>query len=312
MVTETILKQWMTEDNGTILPDPLHPGVFTGYVTYTPDRARNALENNVKNRTPGRQGQIPSIKESICSGKWDDNVSKINFDSDGVLSDGQNRLIACSDTGINIRVLTTWGVNKTAQHVTDRRGSRKLSDDLTIAGFRNSASLAAMARIQYYKSKGYTAKQILNRGSQYIKAPDVLVFDFFINNSDQIIQENKRCERIYESVRDLKISGDVLRTLVPEFDSISITDATEFWDRLSSGVTDREDDAIILLRRRLAASSRNTNIKIPNNVVAALIIKAWNMFEIGKPCGTLKFISGGAHPEEFPEIFNPYKEEGDR
>ena len=134
MVDQTILKRWMLENNGSVLYDAMYDGVFNGYVTFTPERAKSALENNTKNRKLGLNKQIPPLIEAIENGLWDDNVSKINFDEECVLSDGQNRLEACVRSGNTIRTLVTVGVSKTAQSNTDRRGARTLQDDLTIHG----------------------------------------------------------------------------------------------------------------------------------------------------------------------------------
>lgn len=313
MVDQTILKRWMCENNGSILYDPMHNGIFSGYVTFTPERAESALENNTSNRRLGVNKQLYPLMNTIEKDLWDDNVAKINFDKDMVLSDGQHRLVACMRTGKSIRCLVTCGVSKTAQGVTDRRGARTLQQDLELLGYKNAVNLAAMIRCQYYKDFGYSVERILKRGQSLSAIPDKMLLDYFTTDKAreaEIIEKVRRVARIAASIKDLRISSEVLKALIPEFDAVSIEDANCFWDRLSTGLTIMENDAVVLLRKRFSSFAKNDSAKIPIIVQAALIIKAWNYFESGTPCGALKFVSGGAKPEQFPEIFNPYKEQG--
>lgn len=314
MINETTIKQWMLEDNGSILYDSKHSGVFTGYVTFTPERAESALENNTHNRKLGVNKQIPPLIAAIENGLWDDNVAKINFDESGILSDGQHRLEACVRSNITIRVLVTYGVSKTAQGSTDRRGARTLQDDLTIHGYKNAVNLASMIRCEYYKDSGVSIEKLVKRGHHLTIIPDAMLFNYFQNDSRKkadIIEKVKRVGRIADSVKDLKINNEIIKILVPAFDEVSVSDADCFWGRLSTGLTTVEDDAVVLLRKRLSANAKSETNKIPTTMVAALIIKAWNFFESGTPCGTLKFVSGGATPESFPKIYNPYFENGE-
>lgn len=108
-LTKEMLKEWMLENGGQILFDPLHPGVFSGYVTITPERAAAMLETNVKNRKMGLTRQVPQLKKDIENGNWNDNVSKINFTKQTILSDGQNRIFSSLSIGKTIRCLVTWG-----------------------------------------------------------------------------------------------------------------------------------------------------------------------------------------------------------
>lgn len=309
MVDENIIKKWMQEDGGTILYDPLHPGVFTGYVRFTPERAASALENNTHNRKMGDNRQIPPLMDAIIKGYWDDNVAKLNFAKVGWISDGQNRLKSCVRTNTSIRCLVTWGVEESAQLVTDRRGNRTLSNDLSINGFKNANSLAAITRVLYLLDNGATARQLINKGITLASAPDIVTYNYFCQNADRCIETTKLVGRMQNSVRDLRINGSTMNVLVYEFDRINELDALNFWERLSSGIAECEDDPIIALRMKLADNAKSKLNKMPNSVVAALIIKAWNYYMAGETVKQLKFRAGGANPEEFPEIYNPYVEE---
>lgn len=309
MVTKELLKVWMHENKGAILYDELHYGVFTGYVTFTPARAKIALENNIRNRKVN-DTQINVVKEAMSNNLWDDNVSKINFASSGELSDGQHRLIACVRSGITFRCMVTWGVTRTAQLATDRRGARSLSDDLEIAGYKNTVNLAAVARVVYQFQRGSSVSQIIAKSTSVTSnASDQMIFNFFLNRQDEIIEKERVVSRVYTSLRDLHISKTVLNPLVIEFDRISKEDAEAFWKQLSSGFARFENDPIFILRKRFIDDAKSNTSNLPAIVKTALIIKAWNMYMTGTTVKQLKWTSGGANPEKFPEIYNPNTEE---
>ena len=309
MITETLIKRWMRENGGSILYDPLHPNVFSGYVNWTPERSNFALKSNTRNRPMKYDNQVLPLINILNDNLWDDNVSKINFESSGILSDGQHRLKASVDSGKSFRCLVTWGVGRSAQLVTDRRGSRTLYDDMTIDGFKNSKNLAAIARILFAKSKGATVRGLMTGDRRTYRYPDAVVYRWFLDNSELCIYTQKLVSRMQDLVKDLRINGYVMNVLVSEFNSVSSDDALEFWKRLSSGIVSRENDPIVWLRKRLTDNARSNTSKIPKMVTCALIIKAWNFYIMGESTKQLKFTAGGAKPETFPEICNPYAED---
>lgn len=307
MVDANTIKRWMLENNGSILYDPENPEIFTGYITFTPERAEAVLAINTSNRKLGKTNQVPGLIDAMKNGYWDPNVSKINIARINVLSDGQNRLYAGSSSQTTFRCMVTYGLGEEAQRVTDRRGHRTLNNDLTISGYTQAHHNAALTRVVYFtKERGLDAKAILSRGQQSISVSDAHLYDYFIEHQDYIMETQKRISKIYNSVRDLEIKQSILNVLVPAFDEINYEDASCFWERLSNGVTTVENDPIILLRRKLADNAHNKANKIPLVVVSALIIKAWNFYMRGETPKMLKFTSGGANPEPFPEIYNPY------
>lgn len=309
MITKELLKMWMHENKGAILYDELHYGVFTGYVTFTPARAKMALENNIRNRKVN-DTQVGVVKEAMSNNLWDDNVSKINFASSGELSDGQHRLIACVKSGITFRCLVTWGVSRTAQLATDRRNARSLSNDLEIAGYKNSVNLAAVIRTIYLLQSGNSVAQIITKSSAVSSyASDQMLYNFFLNRQDEIIEKERIVSKVWVSLRDLNISKFVLNPLVLEFDRINKEDAEAFWKQLASGFARFENDPILLLRKRFIDDAKSTTSHLSAIVKTALIIKTWNMYMTGTASKQLKWTSGGANPEKFPEIYNPNTEE---
>lgn len=305
-LTKDTLRKWMLENGGNILYDPIHLGVFTGYITVTPERAAVMLETNVKNRKMGVKKQVPQLKKEIQSGNWNDNVSKINFTKDTILSDGQNRLYAALSTGKPIRCLVTWGIDDSAQLVTDRRGTRTLPDDLEIAGIKDSKEVAAVGRICFYRSKGISTNQLINQGSVTSSFSDHEIYYYIIDSISEVTAISKRTKAIYRSLRPLNVNKRVIEILDIEFSEIHEDDAAAFWDKFSKGNCLSERDPIYQLRSRFLKNTTKNGEKLTAKYEAALIIKAWNFYMKGEEVGTLKYTQGGANPEPFPEIYNPY------
>lgn len=305
MLNRDTIQKWMIEDGGNILFDPQNPDTFTGYVTFTKERAELALENNTHNRNlnPNR---IIILEEAIRNGWWDENVSKINFEKDGTLSDGQTRLTACAKTGLPVRTLVSWGVDSDAQRKTDRRGARLFSDDLSIEGFKNAHNRASLTRNSYLRNNGHDLTELLGSGHNLTRINDVALFYYHQDNLEEINKEVKLVERIRASIRDLRIPSRVISVLAVEFAKVNENDADSFWKRLHDGIAVSDGDPVFLLRKRLVENSRSKMSRLPVLATAALIIKAWNCFEKGEYIKVLSYRPGGERPEPFPEIFDPY------
>jgi len=309
MIDETIIKRWMLENNGNILYDPMHPGVFTGYVTFTPERSKSALENNTRNRKLKLKSQIPTLMEAMENGKWDDNVETISFTKSNVLSNGQHRLEASVRSNTAFRNLVTYGISDRAQHYQDRNPARKLSEDLQIDGLKNSVHLAAIIRVVYFLDvKKLPIKSILNRSIEISNVADYVFYDYFYQHKEEIMKKERYTNGVYNSVIHIGVPGGIVNVLALEFDRVNKEDAECFWNRLSSGYTTIENDPIMVLHEQLVKNKDNPQKNMTETVLAAKIIKTWNYYMKGETTDCLKFTAGGSHPEAFPEIYNPYLE----
>lgn len=308
MVTKEILQSWMAEDNGYVLYDPLHPGVFTGYVRFTPERAKSALENNTRNRKI-KSTQLRELEEQMKSGNWDENIETITFDENNKVSNGQHRLNGCVHTGVTIRNLVTYGISERAQHYMDRGAGRKLKDDFDIDGRANSKNLSTITKAHYLLNvKGFSPKTIMQKGPAISSIPDSILFDYNCEHKSELEAKERLYAKVYNTVRLLKI-GEILKILVLAFDSVNSDDANHFWKVLGTGQSTIENDPIILCRERLLAHAIDKHKKLNQETIAALIIKAWNAYERGETIKQLKYTAGGVNKESFPAIYNPYTDE---
>lgn len=111
--------------------------------------ARDWLTRNINNRKP-RDVVVQRYRNDMTEGRWLFAADPIRFDQAGNLIDGQHRLMALAglDDSFAVDFLVVTKLATVAQAVMDSGTIRLTSDQLTIAGFKDTA--AAGAGIKLY------------------------------------------------------------------------------------------------------------------------------------------------------------------
>lgn len=95
----------------------------------TPDEARILLEKNIRNRSISKS-LVKKYSKMMRDEEWYETHQSIAFDENGVLVDGQHRLLACIDANIPLRTII---VRNTKQNpYLDMGKNRSWSDNLNI------------------------------------------------------------------------------------------------------------------------------------------------------------------------------------
>ncbi len=131
--------------------------IQTGIETITPTIAKDMLENNAHNRKPN-MGNVNKIAKALKSGEWQINGQAISIDSNGAIGDGQHRLMACMQTGVNFDTVVVRGISPDAFKTIDIGKNRSAGDVLGISGVdkRLSSKLANMV----LKYRGFQDERI--------------------------------------------------------------------------------------------------------------------------------------------------------
>lgn len=260
----------------------------------TPDAAKSYLMSNTRNRKVGGTN-YGKIKASLLRGEWKLNGEAIKIAADGTILDGQHRLMACAETGVSFQTLIVTGLPREVQDTMDTGKSRTLADVLTLHGYKNGTSLAA-AVVGIIKSEKHSLKAAFTSGG--------------INASVITVKESLDRLEIEPTIQDTAIlaqrltkvglqgrTGSVLHYILTNIDA---DDADYFFSTLRTGEGLTAGSPILALRNVLIANKASTK-SIPQTLIAALVIKAWNKYRDGEPVKLLKFTVGGANPEQFPE-----------
>ena len=125
--------------------------------TITPERARELLKNNTRNRKV-RESHVEYLANEMAQGRWVVSPAAIALSPDGVLVDGQHRLIAALQAGATIQQWVAYDVPMQVQDVIDGGAGRSvadqlhLSDDLPNANVRVGAARAVVSVAVYYQN----------------------------------------------------------------------------------------------------------------------------------------------------------------
>ena len=265
-------------------------------VTIEPDTAKTWLKrHNTRNRFLSK-ARAERLAQAQRNGEWVFNAQPIQFAFDGTLLDGQHRLLACVLSDIAMEALVIWGADSESQHTMDMGKPRSVADILALEGYSNHFALAALAkRIALHKAKGL--RYALHQSN--VQTPgEILREARELTNPQRYLGEAKAVARV------LRLNPTVIGLFMWLTDQIDQVDSAYFWGHLRSGVDLQEGDAIYALRVWATDPSRDTmtNNSQSRMTHGGIIAKSWNKFRTGETVSRLSFKTGGAKPEQFPEL----------
>lgn len=257
----------------------LKPGVIGAVMPLTPVIAQSFLCRNRSNR-PLTDSYVQSYTERIRRGEWVLEWTPIIFDENDYLIQGQHRCSAVIRAGIPIEVWVIKGPPSTIFTVLDTGKMRSGSDTLAISGFDNYTVLAAAARVlsnlaagtQSFSGK-FSNDQLLTVLKNNPLLPDSIPFA-------------RQCKAVISMGL-----GVALHFLFKQQDGPA---ADLFFSSLGSGDNLSRDDPVLTLRNKLMTQGKH---KMPQPMVAALTIKAWNATRRGHRVQILKWLDEESMPE---------------
>lgn len=135
--------------NGMEAPKPAASLIFV-----TPEMAQRWLPLNKRNRNL-RVRAISMYAADMRAGNWQITGEAIKFDRNGLVLDGQHRLLAIIESGMTVPMFVIRGLDPAAQDVMDTGLKRTASDALSLNGFKHSSALAASSRLAINYEAGY-------------------------------------------------------------------------------------------------------------------------------------------------------------
>ena len=270
------------------------------YELVTPDLARELLEGNTHNRSVN-QKRVRELAALHGTSFWKETGDPIRITADGILVDGQHRLLAIVQSGVPVHYFIMRGVDLTAQEVIDTGSRRTLASMLQTRQEQNRTTLATAIKVIYHWEHG-------GRSADGLGSVPINVLLHFYDSNPGIKAIARRTLAVNQVIRGG--AGAVALTMWL-FDHIDGEDAAHFWDRVKSEYGHTEGDPISTLRKTLLrdAEEASANKASAGNRAsvrgqtwrAAVIIKAWNAYRRGEQVYRLQFSPGGSRPEKFPE-----------
>jgi hypothetical protein len=236
-------------------------------ILMSPERADQLLENNhPKNRRP-KPNKIAAMEDDIENGDWRLTPEPMIVSDEGILLDGQNRAMACRNTGIAIPVFFCTGAPEDVMLSVNIGASRNVADVARIMGkdVKNISGVVSVSRRMAFGFKKHIAMSIKETLDWIDTYKDAIAwaYECLPTNKVGITQAPVRAvlARAY-------YHRPVVETRIR---------CKEFGDILLSGLMDnpKKDQAAIRLRNYLQDSfsrgrkTRNKNVKIAPEVVQA-------------------------------------------
>lgn len=272
-----------------------YPNIDVSIERITPAVARRMLESNVHNRDIKR---FESVSKALTSGEWALNGATIVFSDDGILLDGQHRLHACVKTGVPFDTIVVRGVGMREQMTMDVGTRRKIGDFLKMDGYKDANAIAsignALFRADYLGIDAVFSRAFGEHGT--VMATVDFIEGCYDERIAPIMTNIRAVSRTYRGVHK-----STLGVLFDQFRKAGDDELDAFVRQVVG--RDPRCRAVELLSTRLHDNAMKTTGKLPQKVIAALIIKAWNAYMTGEHPQNLSFRRGGASPEAFPTIY---------
>ncbi|MGA5869305.1 hypothetical protein [Streptomyces cinereoruber] len=257
-------------------------------MTVTPELAEKWLGQNTHNRNL-REKAVLAYARDMEAGNWAENGESIKFAKDGTLLDGQHRLHAVALSGVSVRMLIVTGLDGQSQETMDDGRKRTLADALNLRGETNAVILGALLR----RALMWDIGQYRNTGTHTPTNAECLAF----------LAEHPEC-RASASVaaalrKPVALPASILALTHWAFTRIDFEDSAFFFEHLGTGANLPQYHPILTLRKKAREVSEGPG-RVPEDMLLAFVIKAWNAYRDGEDVRLLRFRPGGAQPEKFP------------
>lgn len=259
--------------------------------TIGPDLAKCILETCNTGNRGWRPARVAFYATAMQEGRWKLTSQGISITRDGTLNNGQHRLLAIIRAGVAVPMNITFGEDREVFDILDTGANRNASDTLNIAGFKNTANLAASARVVMMIAGGNPAANA-TYGNDVIKDwvrrhPDL---QDYTTQGVAIGKKLKTSQAGVTAALYLIGTGSRHSRHLPDFVSLLADGA---------GLTKR--GPILTLRESLMRGDfvAKTHAGVAGPIVCAAIINAWNLW-LSNRKGSLPALTWRA-PQQFPE-----------
>lgn len=258
-------------------------GDFIIKAEITPELAAELLKRNTRNRPI--KNKLQEYKSAMAHGLWrPSNGETIKVGADGVLGDGQHRLMAMVETGLTYEMYIMFGASAADLDTIDQGATRSAGDIHALRGGTYSNTVAAIARkaLSFELTEGRSLSSISISNAEILKRlerdPALLEAAVWANA--------KRVPALAVSALGFLFYVFTLRS--PNLAKI-------YLEQLSSGLNLTVNDPASTVRNYLITRSpRGTKIGSTQKKMEA-VIRGWNAAREGRKLSQV--VTTGEYPE---------------
>jgi hypothetical protein len=287
----------VTETHPVGAPEP-----FAEFEVITPDKAREYLAANHKNRNLA-PGAIARWEGAMRRGEWmSDSTDAIGIAVDGGVVNGQHRLTAVTKADIPVKMLVVHNVSPDVVKVIDQGHGRTLAQWLSIQGNYDEPGTMAIAIEWVYRIiHGQEAKL-----PEAVKPTVPMLLDLLSLNEHL----DNSIEPVAAAAKKMGLSKAILTAYhyaMASVDGIDPETVDEFFVRLADGYDGAEGSPVHILRDKYFENAKKAESQRVKGVqLYAWLVKAWQATVDGSTmtAAKLKWISKGSKSEPFPRVAN--------
>ena len=255
--------------------------------------AKKYLATMGRNRL--KRGRLKQrYQDAMRAGQWKLTGESIKFNTKGELIDGQHRLEAVIETGVEITILVCRNVPDDAFMELDTGGMRTPGDILTVQGYDYTSGVAAAIRniTSIYEIEGGAAGSTL--GHKRVD-PETLL-EYAAQYRNELVEAVKAT--MTKEAKMVCRPPSLFASLYFIFAEHNKKGTAEFFTSLIDGTNLERHGPVYELRRLLLQFAADKHRKRPAFYKAAITIKAWNAYQTRRDVHSLRY----SENEEWPEI----------
>lgn len=255
------------------------------FVIVTPTMAKEWLRFNDNNRNM-RGPNVAMYARDIRTDRWIVTGQAIQFDRDGVMIDGQHRLMAIIKADKPVMLLVVRGLDPRAKSVIDAGAKRSAADALKFAGVTNYTLVASLCRLCLIIDSGAT---------------DATTGKKFSNSEiEEYREQHPETEVAASAINSYKarlpMQPSVTAYCWMRLSEVDTEACVEFFTSMADSATDGRGDPRKTLLDKLR-DHKDKKVKDSAAKQIQYVFRAWNYWRAGKSLLILKDV----RDEDIPE-----------
>lgn len=238
------------------------------FETITPELAETYLGKNTDNRNV-RKSQVAKLARDIKSGNYLVTGDSIRFDWNGVLVDGQHRLLAIIAAGQPVTTLVIRDLNPRVRDVIDAGAKRSAADAL---GFNDVSAYATTIAAAIRLIIGVNRGVVVTTASRVPDLTNSEIVDWYVADGGQIEEYAKLSRSWY---RKLHCRPGVLVGAVHLLASVDAEQSMRFFGDMINHTLDGPHDPRKVLMLRLERGEQSGE-RMPEAEQLFYLLRVWN------------------------------------
>lgn len=261
---------------------------FYAVLDVTPAMAQRFLELNEGNRPIRLKGResVETYANAMQRGEWLVNGQDILISDDGLLNDGQHRLMAVIAANMTVRMGFKFGVERYTRHTVDQGVKRTPGHILSMHGEANGKVLAAAIRfyvVNVLEEAPPTSHQLLSLVDEYPEMRDSLPAGWRLGNK-------------------FRLSGAAIATAHFLCAAVDRAVADDIVEKTATGigVNSKSDPVFRLIEAYIGHGSGLKKSRLSPEEQGAFFVKTFNRARGKKGTSVLSYRRSGVGRESFP------------